>query len=280
LTVASTPKKIENFLADARANRTTPADVASLNKIAAQVPVVAAARQDLRKLKKANAPEAALKPPLDKLDKAFDIIGQHLGDLFAGEAAGTDTQPLDLDWPKPAWSAYKPLYLYRVGPKAAPAWKLTAKEKKPQKPVKTYFPSGSHQVGDTSLGTPPAELDKLGIESPYRVAKNTKVGPLSDASTPGGGKINTLLGKYGWSADDEGLDGDHVKEIQLGGKDELANLWPLDASTNRGAGSKLSRSQVLLAKERATVDLLKKVKLSPADKKKVKFTFKIRSVTS
>ena len=53
-----------------------------------------------------------------------------------------------------------------------------------------------------------------------------------------------MLAKYGFVASDEGMDGDHITEIQFGGKDVLENLWPLDAGVNRGAGPTLAGATV------------------------------------
>jgi hypothetical protein len=64
------------------------------------------------------------------------------------------------------------------------------------------------------------------------------------ATTPGGGKVLDALAPYGFVASKEGLDGDHVREIQFGGVDVLGNLWPLDAGTNRGAGSILQLGDI------------------------------------
>lgn len=69
------------------------------------------------------------------------------------------------------------------------------------------------------------------------------------------------------------MDGDHVVEIQFGGKDVQQNLWPLDASVNRGAGSRLSKQQVDLDGQKVTVDWLKKVKKKPGEETK-KYFFK------
>lgn len=39
---------------------------------------------------------------------------------------------------------------------------------------------------------------------------------------------------FGW----DGLDPDHVQDLQFGGEDAISNLWPLDSSANRSAGSR------------------------------------------
>ena len=44
---------------------------------------------------------------------------------------------------------------------------------------------------------------------------------------------------FGYRAQAEGLDGDHIIEMQIGGPNELKNLWPLQASENRSSGTLL-----------------------------------------
>ena len=153
---------------------------------------------------------------------------------------GTRKNPFKLQWPKPASSSYPVLYLggviNRIKTQSALKGLFTKKQDdETGVKVKAYSP---HSGGTLAGG------ETIGIASTYRISKGKVVGPLSDATTPGGGKIINLLKKYGFSAEGEGMDGDHVQEIQFGGQDALANLWPLDAGTNRGAGSTLSKASV------------------------------------
>ena len=277
LTVASSPRRLDAYVAEARTNRTTPSAQAALGRIQTQTQAVRDARAQLRTARRANRPESEHQVHVTAIENALNAIGVELGGLLAGEEAGKRASPIDIAWPKPAWNAYPPLYLYR-GSGATP-WQLTARPDGNRRFVKQYRPTGSHVSGDTSAGPPPAELDGLGIGAEYRIQPNELVGPLSEHGTPGGGALNNLLARYGWSASSEDMDGDHVKEIQFGGRDVLANLWPLRSSVNRGAGSALSRAPVHLGTEPVTVDILKRVRLTSADQGEGKFTFKIRSVS-
>lgn len=276
LTVASSPRRLDAYVAAARTSHTTPAAMAALGRIDTHIAAVRNARAQLRPLRRANRPESEQQPHIAAIENALNAIGVELGGLLAGEDAGKRVAPIDIAWPKPAWSAYPPLYLYR-GTGGAP-WHLTARLDSSRRFVKQYRPTGSHVDGDLSGGPAPAELNQLGIGAEYRIQANALVGPLSEHSTPGGAALNNLLARYGWSASAEDMDGDHVKEIQFGGQDVLANLWPLRAGVNRGAGSTLSRSPVQLGAEPVTVDILKRVRLSSADQGDGKFSFKIRSV--
>jgi len=276
LTVASTPRRIQAFVDEARRTRTTPAQVAAIGRIVAQIPNVTNARAQLRNLRRANAPESQMQVHQTSLDNALRVIGVEIGGLFDGESSGRDTDAfaIPIPWPKPAWNQYPMLRLYRVGT----GWKLTAKTRPHDILVKEYRPNG-HRVVDSSISAP-AALDVLGITGRYRLAVNSRVGRLSNRETPGGGRINDLLAPYGWSATEENMDGDHVQEIQLGGEDELSNLWPLNANMNRGAGSTLSRLPVRVGSENLTIDLLKRAVVSTDDQRLGRYTFKITSTAS
>ncbi|HQU31013.1 MAG: DUF4157 domain-containing protein [Planctomycetia bacterium] len=276
LVVASSPRRLENFVTDARTNSEitgNPKKKASLDKITAEISVLRTIRNDLRPLK--DAPEEKRKPHLDKLDISFGKIGTELGVVFADSKGGTKTNPIPIPWPKPAYTGYPKLSLYNQGSSDKPKWKLSAK-KKTATLIATYNPDGSHSI---SAGPPvaPSELKSLGIKPPYQIKADMVIGPLTEASTPGGGTINSLLERYGWDAASEYMDGDHVVEIQFGGKDVQQNLWPLDASLNRGAGSRLSKQLVDLDGQKVTVDWLKKVKKKPGEETK-KYFFKATGI--
>ncbi|MDR4505842.1 MAG: DUF4157 domain-containing protein [Candidatus Scalindua sp.] len=276
LMVASNPRRLENFVTEARANPEitgNPKKKVALDKIAAEIPVLRKIRDDLRPLK--DALEDKRKPYLDKLDKSFEKIGTELGVILADSKSGTQTTPIPIPWPKPAYTGYPKLSLYNQGLPDKPKWKLSAK-KETATLIATYNPDGGHNI---SAGPPaaPSELKSLGIKPPYQIKADMVIGPLTEVSTPGGGTINSLLERYGWDAAGEYMDGDHVVEIQFGGKDVQQNLWPLDASLNRGAGSKLSKKQVDLDGQQVTVDWLKKVKKKPGEETK-KYFFKVTGI--
>lgn len=270
--VASSPRRLENFVTDARANPEIAGDPkkkAALDRIAAEIPILRKIREDLRPLK--DAPEEKRKPHLDKLDLSFAKVGAELGVILADSKCGTNTTPIPIPWPKPAYMNYPPLFLFNQGSPNMPRWKLSAK-KRAGILIATFKPDGGHEI---KSGPPaaPTELKSLGIKSPYQLTGASILGPLSEASTPGGGTINSVLERYGWDAAAEYMDGDHVVEIQFGGKDVPTNLWPLDASMNRGAGSRLSKQQVDLDGQKVTVDWLKKVKKKSGEETK-KYYFK------
>lgn len=258
-TVASSPKRLEVFIAESRATPSLMADgkkSSALSKIEVDVPVLRGLRADLRRLK--DEPDSKRQPLIDKLEKSMVKIGAQLGVVLSSSTAGTKANPILLKWPKPAFNNYPPINLYFTGTEASPSWKLSAKHLPERTLAATFSPDGKHK---RYLDKPniPARLSELGIKEPFKIKPDSVIGPLSEAHTPGGSALNSRLEAFGWNASEEYMDGDHVVEIQMGGKDELANLWPLDASINRKAGSTLSREMVELDGTRISIDWLKKV---------------------
>ncbi len=170
---------------------------------------------------------------------------------LADEEWGTSENPLGLDWPKRASAAYPTMYF---GPKAGrtqiPQSVLAAGDKEKIKedylttrqatrwenagePLESFSPHGRKQL--------PMGGITLGVSSPNRVSVGKKF-KLTPGSTEGAGWYNNKLKAYGFSPAVEYMDGDHVVEMQVGGRNVEENLWPLDASENRSSGSTLSRA--------------------------------------
>jgi len=162
--------------------------------------------------------------PVEKIDPSVDDV-----------QAGTRAHPFPIIWPKPASKDYPVLYL--GGPNTSIIRQADLRQKVGQTDatghvIKEYKPEVGGVLPDgTSIGLAPQWQMRIG----------TVIGPLSNAGTPGGKKILKVLEQFGFNSTIERMDGDHVHEIQMGGKDEIPNLWPLTLSTNRGAGSIISR---------------------------------------
>jgi len=153
---------------------------------------------------------------------------------------GTQKNPFPLIWPKPASANYPTLYFAGKTNKPLRQSVLLNMNMKGEtdengNQVKAYEP---HSGGILPGG------DKIGISSQYQISVGKVIGPLSNETTPGGGKINDILKQYGFRPKPEYMDGDHVTEIQMGGQDVIENLWPLDASINRSAGATLASTSV------------------------------------
>lgn len=159
---------------------------------------------------------------------------------------GSKQLPFFLTWYKPRYYEYPTLYFGGVIDKPKSQSALKAIHSKGQNdetglPVVEYKPDKMTTLPDRkgALNGP-----TLGIDSQFRIVQHAIIGPLKKAQTPGGGKFNGRMDKYGWVAGNEGMDADHVQEIQLGGKDHINNLWPLDATLNSNAGNAMKNATV------------------------------------
>lgn len=195
----------------------------------------------------------------DESEDDFDIMGamSPKKKITEVDEAGFATfkKPLSLDYPKPPSSQYPTIYVgpYTTsrGPRISQSTLRSARSSNSAKQailaglapryqqrwqdrglaIDAFRPHGSKAL--------PHGLT-LGITPGNRTRKGKKL-KLNPGSTEGGRKLNRALKRYGYSPSNEGLDADHVVERQLGGPDAIGNLWPLDSSTNRAAGSRLSQ---------------------------------------
>ena len=153
---------------------------------------------------------------------------------------GTHDDPFPLTYPKPA-NAYPVLYFgEETGAVRTQDYLKEAYEdpkRRADLKVKKYvpFPSGSQALPHGK---------EIGIRDQWAIKVGDEVGPLQQEGTPGGGKINDQLRRYGFRPN--GMQGDHRWEIQFGGKDVIENLWPLDKSVNNAAGNYLKNLEVNL----------------------------------
>ncbi|HEY0639566.1 MAG TPA: hypothetical protein VGD67_18105 [Pseudonocardiaceae bacterium] len=172
------------------------------------------------------------------LSQLRDLGGQmmHLGPPGATTtAAPKPSAPLDLRWPKPVAAGYPRVYLTHRG-ETRSQHELRERFREGAPHIREYSPLVTRRLPHSSeeIGLDP--YNQLGADNPY-------VGPLTNNTTPSGDKINRLLGPYG--VQPTVLNGDHVREIQLGGDDEVNNLWPLPAAFNQAAGSRLNHATVV-----------------------------------
>ncbi|MDY8138083.1 eCIS core domain-containing protein [Aquimarina sp. 2201CG5-10] len=200
----------------------------------------------MSKLKKSNV------PGFEELGDLISDYGTRYGvDDLSGiltktDTPGTQENPFEIVWPKPRSANYEPLYFGgRLDkPRSQGIMKgLYAKGAKDStgNKVKKYTP----HVGGTLSGG-----EKIGISRGFRTFDKRIVGPLSTEGTPGGGKLNRILKKYGYlpGRDGDGMDADHIVEIQFGGKDVVANLWPLDSDINQESGRTLKDAKIMYPK--------------------------------
>ena len=187
----------------------------------------------------------------------LNAIAPKIAELLVDQEFATQEQPMLVDWPKPKSSDYPVFY---IGPKSkkripqitlgkaaaghaasvqAVENKLTTSERddwvNDNRKIQVFKPHGTKSL--------PTGKGPLGIQKEWRIAsrKRFMLPSQSPGKTEGGKLFNPLLTPFGYRPADEKLDADHVMETQLGGPNRLGNLWPLNDSINRNAGSQLSR---------------------------------------
>lgn len=237
--VASEPMPVENFLAgiQGRAEYQTAEKRGLIGQIRQQVAAVQTA-QALPETQSAQAEQ--------QIAAAFAAMTPLLARLLEGPAFATEAQPLPMQYPKRRWSAYPLIHIgprsesrvtqasLAAGNKAAIRAALSPAERNAWlsngEPIQTVRPTAS-----TTLPTGVT----VGIQADYRVEPGKKL-RLVPGATAGGGLINAAFRPFGFRALSEGLDGDHVIEMQIGGPNALPNMWPLAAGENRSSGSRIS----------------------------------------
>lgn len=197
-----------------------------------------------------------------------------------GSYWGSKKNPILLDWKKPAITDtrhYEPIY---IGPYVAGEARVTQQELKEHKPkskakrqaladdiatrvttttvrdkvlewkqnpeIKKYEPR------PRMVQLPKPSRTILGIADAWTVVKSKllKFVPREDRGNARGSTLTGRLALFGFVASDkskngEGKDGDHVWEIQVGGPDNVQNMWPLESGLNQRAGGELERATVI-----------------------------------
>ena len=240
LYVASNPQLVKDFVNDRRATAKTKAAkaaVAAIDGLVGQIDT---------EMKKAEDQQDA-----DKITQLFNDIGAKLPLIMSEDDWGEPENPVLLSYPKPRLSTYAPIYLgphaSKWLPQASVLSKVAADPKASTKTASQAFGGGVTEADWKAVGkrvrvfqpTASAPLphgeDTIGINADRQIQVGLKFKYDAD-KTKGGGKLNRLLRPYGFSPQNDGMDADHVVEIQLIGRaagDNLGNLWPLAASVNR-----------------------------------------------
>ena len=216
----------------------------------------------------------------DLIENGFFYIGGQLGKLFEGEAYGTEADPILLHWPGPRSEAYPVMYF---GGRLAPA----------RRPKAQAVMKGIHtrnQKDETGTAITEYHPHKratlpgggtIGLIDQFFIKLGRVVGPLSTETTTSGKKLDQLIEPYGYNATVDGLQLDHVHEIQMGGiakNDRVENLWPLDQPLNSRKGGTIAGSEVEYPRGHLVKLATLKTVRNPEVTQKKKFFFKIRSV--
>jgi hypothetical protein len=219
-------------LADATQKQETLAAIASARQVGQSLDAAAdSLRREIDSDQRRKTQAKDLRETVKELERQLGpLLGTILDRLGLGAADyGTQEQPLPLVWPKRRAAAYP--HLFYVPPAAGGP--LMTQRRPAQTPFEEYEPLKKNT-------TPAPGAKEFGIERQYQLDVGTVFNVTKPGGTGGGHKINDLLRPYGFDPTRERMDGDHVLERQLGGPDEVQNLWPLDSGENRSGGSTLA----------------------------------------
>jgi hypothetical protein len=258
LVVASAVQSVESFLkektASAKGDKVKEKAIGDVEKLIKEVDKI-----------KPKSPDKADDPDLQKkIEGLMNQMGQHLVLLLSEDEWGTETNPSPFDYPKRQAAAYPTFYLATGTLKPLTQAQMAAAfaaQKGSPKGDKVY------QYRSTVMTDAPDTSQKLGLGTSSQIQVGKKV-LFEDKGARGGGvgAFKALVGKFGFVASQSGWDVDHVVELQLGGKDEWANLWPLPAGENRSSGSIIKNAVIMIPKTQQQ----KPVKDAMEEKKKGK----------
>jgi hypothetical protein len=281
LYIESTPRILREYIVGLRndINFTGPEQVKTMGRIEKKIGEIETWRGELRAANQRRQVNVVSKKA-EEISAGFDYIGEQLGQLFLGDTYGTEADPIPLEWPGPSSDSYPEMYFggrleTANRPKKQSVMKAIHNQNQKDEtktPITKYTPHGGGSLkGGGDIGLKPA----------YYVTVGKIVGPLSQETTTGGGKLGKLIEPYGFSAEDEGMQLDHVHEIQFGGlakNDTVGNLWPLPQRLNSIKGSKLSKANVEYPRGHLVkIPTLKTIKNEDVNQNK-KFFFKIQKV--
>jgi hypothetical protein len=166
---------------------------------------------------------------------------------------GKKNDPIPLEWPKRWLPNYKSFWL---APKEKDSnGNLVPRNPMPQEELKKV--EGARKFEPKKVNQDVFKAGKIGVASKNQTNTDLIVGQKTK-SIRGDGvpKFKKLLYEHGFSRIDNAdapTDMDHVVELQIGGKDEVENLWPLNSSENRRSGRVLNRKKIKYMNEKGEI---------------------------
>ncbi len=235
LILASAPTLVEDFLKKKEGEATGDK----------QKDAIKAVRVLISELTELTTTAAGKEKDDEKIQKQIEGLmnkmGAHLVLLLSDTEWGTELNPTPFDYPKRRAEAYPTFYLASGAltslSQAEMASQFAKQEAGARDRIYRYRPTGEEEAPDKS--------EKLGLGGGSQITVGTKLF-FADKDKRGGGvgKFKRLVGKFGFKASDSDWDIDHVVELQLGGKDEFPNLWPLPKGENRSSGATIKDALV------------------------------------
>jgi hypothetical protein len=211
--VAALSQRIQNLPGTDPHKAALTADIAAIGPLAQQLNVAFSSAEGLRAPKKEDADRYRVL--VERMRNLIELASEE-------EHAGTIGDPIPITWYKP-WSAYQPFTIDVRG-------------------TSQTYTAGSRK--DLDVGGMFADLDtiggklKIGVAAENRPAVDKTLKRVAASARPLGtaDRFVQVLATFGFSW--SGRNADHVRDLGLGGVDDVQNLWPLDAATNR-AGNRI-----------------------------------------
>jgi hypothetical protein len=182
--------------------------------------------------------------------------GKKVAKVYIGGDGLSESNPIIVNWTKPALGAYKPITL--VPPAVADELEENKKVKEGEIPL-SYLTARSEAFPvEPIAGKTLADGTTIGVTNPisqtgpdFLFKASTKVEADTEKE-----RFKNKLAKWGYNREsnlDGTTDADHVMEKQLGGPDHLSNLWPLNSAVNQRSGT-LVRGQISRIKKALKTD--------------------------
>ena len=160
--------------------------------------------------------------------------GKSLPEKINKNSGKTESDAIEFKWVKPKVSGYPKISIIQSGNRVA------------------VGPHDRPVVGGLQLGVTYSDALNIGPNKTLQLKKKVTSNSVKD-------NMNKILKANGYDrsqGDPSPRDTDHIVEKQLGGPDELCNLWPLKESTNRESGGRVRAqiAEIKKATKRSTVD--------------------------
>jgi hypothetical protein len=170
-------------------------------------------------------------------------MGGYLVMLLSDTEWGTSDNPTPFDYPKRQSAAYPTFYL------ATGSLRTLDQKQRAAVFAKQKAPKGDRveEFRANAKTTVPGGSQKLGLAASSQIQVGKKI-LFEDKQAREGGvpAFKALVAKFGFIASESGWDVDHVLELQIGGKDDWDNMWPLPAGENRSSGSIVKNATILI----------------------------------
>lgn len=233
LMIASSPMTVEEFI------REREADSAGDTRLQTAIRNIRAALPRLRAILRDAAgreDEATQK----SVEAALNELAPLIVALLGTDEWGTERSPAPLEYEKRRAEAYPAFFLTSdpaLREQRQAALRTEYERTGDRGRVIRYAPTGAAKPAPNGQGM-------FGLQASSRIDVGKRM-EFSERGTRGRrvSEFKELVIRHGFRPSQEGLDIDHIVELQIGGQDEFGNLWPLPAGENRSSGAQIKNAR-------------------------------------